>query len=112
MYNIVCDSIGIEPKPNNGTLRLPLKPIGVHSDRLTVTESSPEDLASDTDPAAASPTSMPGEETATSKTPVDDETDKKDESTSEEDTFWMTIKGKLDAVKVWADEMIAKLGGA
>jgi len=24
VYNIVCDSLGIEPKPNNGTLRLPL----------------------------------------------------------------------------------------
>lgn len=32
VYNIVCDSLGIEPKPNNGTLRLPLKPVGLHSD--------------------------------------------------------------------------------
>lgn len=32
LYNIVCDSIGITPKSNNGTLRLPLKPIGLHSD--------------------------------------------------------------------------------
>jgi predicted AlkP superfamily pyrophosphatase or phosphodiesterase len=30
VYNMLCDSIGIEPVPNNGTLRLPLKPIGVH----------------------------------------------------------------------------------
>ena len=28
----MCDSLGIEPKPNNGTFRLPLKPIGMHSD--------------------------------------------------------------------------------
>ncbi|KAJ9612803.1 uncharacterized protein PV06_08436 [Exophiala oligosperma] len=32
VYNIVCDSLGIEPHPNNGTLRLPLKPEGLHSD--------------------------------------------------------------------------------
>ena len=32
LYNIVCDSIGVTPKPNNGTLRLPLKPVGLHSD--------------------------------------------------------------------------------
>ncbi|KAF2436468.1 nucleotide pyrophosphatase family protein [Tothia fuscella] len=32
LYNIVCDSLGIDPKPNNGTLRLPLKPVGLHSD--------------------------------------------------------------------------------
>lgn len=30
VYNIVCDSLGIQPKPNNGTLRLPLKPVGLH----------------------------------------------------------------------------------
>ncbi|MCJ1280877.1 ectonucleotide pyrophosphatase phosphodiesterase [Xylographa opegraphella] len=34
VYNIVCDSLGIEPRPNNGTLRLPLKPVGLHSDEL------------------------------------------------------------------------------
>ncbi|OJD10102.1 hypothetical protein AJ78_08749 [Emergomyces pasteurianus Ep9510] len=32
VYNIVCDSLEIEPHPNNGTLRLPLNPIGLHSD--------------------------------------------------------------------------------
>lgn len=30
MYNLLCDSLGLKPKPNNGTLRLPLKPIGTH----------------------------------------------------------------------------------
>ncbi|TID17086.1 Phosphodiest-domain-containing protein [Venturia nashicola] len=32
VYNIVCDSLGLEPKANNGTLRLPLKPVGLHTD--------------------------------------------------------------------------------
>lgn len=32
LYNIICDSIDINPAPNNGTLRLPLKPIGLHDD--------------------------------------------------------------------------------
>ena len=32
VYNIICDSVGIEPRPNNSTLRLPLKPVGLHSD--------------------------------------------------------------------------------
>ncbi|KAJ8069301.1 hypothetical protein OCU04_002961 [Sclerotinia nivalis] len=31
VYNIICDSLALTPKPNNGTLRLPLKPIGLHS---------------------------------------------------------------------------------
>jgi hypothetical protein len=32
VYNVVCDSLGIEPKPNNGTLRLPFSPVGLHLD--------------------------------------------------------------------------------
>jgi hypothetical protein len=32
LYNIICDSIGLNPAPNNGTLRLPLKPVGLHND--------------------------------------------------------------------------------
>lgn len=30
MYNILCDSVGLTPMPNNGTMRLPLSPIGLH----------------------------------------------------------------------------------
>jgi predicted AlkP superfamily pyrophosphatase or phosphodiesterase len=30
VYNMLCDSIGIEPVANNGTLHLPLKPVGLH----------------------------------------------------------------------------------
>jgi predicted AlkP superfamily pyrophosphatase or phosphodiesterase len=30
VYNIIADSLGVDPQPNNGTLRLPLKPIGTH----------------------------------------------------------------------------------
>ncbi|KUI73442.1 hypothetical protein VM1G_08953 [Cytospora mali] len=32
VYNILCDSLGLKPSPNNGTLRLPLKPVGVHDE--------------------------------------------------------------------------------
>jgi hypothetical protein len=35
VYNMLCDSVGISPAPNNGTLRLPLKTIGLHSDQHT-----------------------------------------------------------------------------
>lgn len=44
VYNIVCDSLGIVPKPNNGTLRLPLKPVGMHD---SMPEELPEDLVSE-----------------------------------------------------------------
>ena len=31
VYNLICDSIGIKALPNNGSLHLPLKPVGLHS---------------------------------------------------------------------------------
>lgn len=35
---MLCDSVGIEPAPNNGTLRLPLKPVGLHKPEETPEE--------------------------------------------------------------------------
>ena len=54
VYNIVCDSLGIEPKANNGTLRLPLKPEGLHSDKDKSGEEDEKvvDLPSDEEAAA------------------------------------------------------------
>jgi predicted AlkP superfamily pyrophosphatase or phosphodiesterase len=43
LYNIICDSIGITPVPNNGTLRLPLKPVGLHTDPDTPPNETPVD---------------------------------------------------------------------
>lgn len=39
----MCDSLGIEPVRNNGTLRLPLKPVGLHSDPDAPKAESPAD---------------------------------------------------------------------
>ncbi|RYC56248.1 hypothetical protein CHU98_g9970 [Xylaria longipes] len=41
VYNILCDSIGMDPMPNNGTLRLPLKVVGLHNDEIALEQ--PED---------------------------------------------------------------------
>ncbi|KAG2167387.1 hypothetical protein VTO58DRAFT_100792 [Aureobasidium pullulans] len=60
VYNLVCDSVGIVPKPNNGTLRLPLKPIGLH-DSMPPTE-IPEDMPEDV-PEDVSSTSIESSET-------------------------------------------------
>jgi predicted AlkP superfamily pyrophosphatase or phosphodiesterase len=55
VYNIICDSLGIKPVPNNGTLRLPLKTVGVHDTNqpLDVPE-DPQD-----DPSLALPPEVP-----------------------------------------------------
>ena len=51
MYNIICDSLCLNPKPNNGTLRLPLKPVGLHSPETAASEpSDPVDPTATTDP--------------------------------------------------------------
>ena len=69
VYNIVCDSLGIEPKPNNGTLRLPLKPIGLHSDKQTSTEDDSSDLPAEASNIDNSPTE--GNEPKLADSPVE-----------------------------------------
>jgi hypothetical protein len=49
VYNIICDSLFITPQPNNGTLRLPLKPVGLHSDP----DSPPLETPPDPSPVAS-----------------------------------------------------------
>ncbi|KJZ72566.1 hypothetical protein HIM_08090 [Hirsutella minnesotensis 3608] len=52
VYNILADSIGMTPKPNNGTLRLPLKTVGLHR---------PEDVPPEPADPPPSPTPQPSE---------------------------------------------------
>ncbi|KAF4629367.1 hypothetical protein G7Y89_g8777 [Cudoniella acicularis] len=60
VYNIVCDSLGLTPKPNNGTLRLPLSTIGLHSPEATPEEPADPPLSSSAPaPASAAPFSPP-----------------------------------------------------
>ncbi|KAM4065334.1 type I phosphodiesterase / nucleotide pyrophosphatase [Hirsutella rhossiliensis] len=53
VYNILADSVGMEPKPNNGTLRLPLKPAGTHR---------PEDRPTEPADPPPSPTPQPSDQ--------------------------------------------------
>ncbi|MCJ1395696.1 hypothetical protein MMC18_008582 [Xylographa bjoerkii] len=67
VYNIVCDSLGIIPLPNNGTLRLPLKPVGLHSDQSM----APEEPA--IDPPPPSTPAQPPLSTTTNPSPAETE---------------------------------------
>ncbi|KAK8061413.1 type I phosphodiesterase/nucleotide pyrophosphatase [Apiospora phragmitis] len=59
VYNMLCDSVGMEPKPNNGTIRLPLKPIGLHDSEPGIEElADPETTASSPAAAASAATSV------------------------------------------------------
>lgn len=67
VYNVVCDSLGIEPLPNNGTLRLPLTTAGVHGDDSdpVASEDSISDAPENTEAPQSpspSPPQQPGEQ--------------------------------------------------
>ncbi|KAJ5233087.1 Type I phosphodiesterase/nucleotide pyrophosphatase/phosphate transferase [Penicillium chermesinum] len=105
VYNILCDSLGIEPLPSNGTLRLPLKPVGRHSDANTPPLSRPSDppeppstttapLPEPTSPAYEAPTQQVPPPTPGS----DDE---------KGPTWWGTVWHKLDEWKQWAGELFS-----
>lgn len=116
VYNILCDTLGLDPRPNNGTLRLPLKPVGLHSDEDTPALENPSDppASSMVTPASLSMTStVPASTspTATSTTvpeaPSEEESD--DEADNENDqpsTWWGTLWDKIEDLKDWAGDLI------
>lgn len=56
VYNILCDSLGLTPSPNNGTLRLPLKPVGLH-DSVPAVDTPPDPVTSYTITHTSAPSS-------------------------------------------------------
>ncbi|CAG8974996.1 hypothetical protein HYALB_00011180 [Hymenoscyphus albidus] len=62
VYNIICDSLGLTPNPNNGTIRLPFKTVGLHS-----SEPTPQELVDPPPPTTPSP-SVPLSSTSSSMT--------------------------------------------
>ncbi|SMR42653.1 unnamed protein product [Zymoseptoria tritici ST99CH_1A5] len=58
VYGIVCDSLGIRTRPNNGTIRLPFEAIGQHSEADVV--EFPHDPDDHKDNAQILPPDLPG----------------------------------------------------
>jgi len=129
VYNIVCDSLGVEPKPNNGTLHLPLKPTGLHSD--TPEEPTPPDEpTTPVKPASPEKPSLPAkhaspddptfppkhtgpevisdQQTTAGEMAAETEEQKK-EAKEELNKFWSYIKAKMKAAQEWANKVIASL---
>lgn len=114
VYNLICDSLSISPEPNNGTLRLPLKPVGLHSDNSTlrVGQQSAPPVAS------AQPLSsnlkkplvgvdQPGFEQSR---PVIGHKDTKDGSkldNSKIEDIWNSILAKVNRLKDWVHGVIS-----
>ena len=110
-YNIVCDSLGIEPRPNNGTLRLPLKPVGLHSDTANDVGDEPTDSSSKTQASEAvnntEVSKLP--ESAPSRIGEDTGSDDNKETDKEMNNFWAYIKSKMKAAQDWAKKVIASI---
>ncbi len=115
--------MGIEPKPNNGTLRLPLKPVGLHSDLPE--EPTPLDKPSAPEkPSPPAKTTSPDDPTFppkhTGPEEISDQQETADEmaAETEEQTeeakedmnrFWAYVKAKMNAAQEWANKVIASL---
>lgn len=138
VYNIICDSLAIEPKANNGTLRLPLKPIGLHSEyededleKLEENKASPKTVSSVLDevqtlaslPASAfaAPASVvtatsvtEGTEKINSTAPPgasqnQNQTKASDQNSSSTTSFWDYLSEKVEAIKAWANAKISAI---
>lgn len=109
VYNIICDSIGVEPRPNNGTLRLPLKPIGLHSDEPASefandppSDGPPEFKQDNLDLESVDSDSATHEITPTNA----------EESKEELDDFRKYMKAKMKAAMEWAHGVVQSLSGS
>lgn len=104
VYNILCDSLGIDPLPNNGTLRLPLKPVGLHSDEDTPPLEQPSDPPqappTTTTAAPAGPTSPASEASPTADSGSEDEKGA---------TWWGTMRNELNKWKQWAGDLFSSI---
>lgn len=130
VYNILCDSLGVEPLPNNGTLRLPLQPVGLHSEEdvpvlehpqdppssIAETSSAGRPSTSSTSTTAPKPTSEGTEGTKdTPDYPPEEvpqgEADTKPGDQSMEGNVWDSIWGTMNGIKDWAVDLIGGLFG-
>ena len=122
VYNIICDSLGVVPHPNNGTLHLPLKPIGLHSDDPNPVEDVPADFSADaennsllTAPEPLSTSSSADEPSAEPTRPVigngEDAGDDGDEEEDKEELseWWAYVISKVEAAKAWAAGLATKI---
>ncbi|KAK2764520.1 hypothetical protein FQN54_009215 [Arachnomyces sp. PD_36] len=92
VYNILCDSIGVEPHNNNGTLRLPLKPVGLHSDDSEPLETPPDPVTT------GKPSSG---DTEGSSSTDGSEGEEKDQSNTESSSWFGVLANKFESAKQW-----------
>lgn len=118
LYNIICDSVGIQPASNNGTLRLPLTPIGLHTDPNTPSDETPADPVDASTPtsntaiantAVSSSISMASASASSSKTASPTSSAPPVESSKPADeSWWEWLTHKAEHAEEWVDEFLHK----
>lgn len=122
VYNIICDSLHIPPRPNNGTIRLPLEPIGLHSDEENPPNDIPADLPNEgsvetpsTENTQVTPTigvDIPDVEPTRPVVHDDEPPDGKEKGEKGSSAeWWKYVLGKIEAAKVWASDVFSKIKG-
>lgn len=104
VYNIVCDSLGITPHPNNGTLRLPLKPVGLHSDPKVPELETPEDPEAQSDEEAA----IDGQDAAT-YADSDNREGEKEAAEAGVESWWNYVTTHFKNAKQWAHDLLESI---
>ncbi|KAF3391013.1 hypothetical protein DPV78_010986 [Talaromyces pinophilus] len=123
VYNLICDSVGIEPLPNNGTLHLPFTTIGLHSDvdapsldtpadpPQTASTMIPSPSQSATSTSLTSAVTPPSQETPPeSPASPDEEGDNDvddDDETSSLQSFYDGVKDTLSSIKDWFGQLFS-----
>ncbi|KAL7621378.1 hypothetical protein AAE478_008700 [Parahypoxylon ruwenzoriense] len=122
VYNILCDSVGMQAMPNNGTLHLPLKIVGLHDPETVLEEpadpvpsetketpvtSTTSVLPIETSPVAAKPSPTvvvdpPAHEPEEQSPPPDDESEDDDDDDETGGSWWENawdwVKDKFDSL--------------
>ncbi|KAL9626132.1 MAG: hypothetical protein Q9164_007939, partial [Protoblastenia rupestris] len=125
VYNIICDSLGIKPHANNGTLRLPLSTVGLHDDVDASELETPHDPPQEGPPSNKvkpghmerpnqGPPLRPGAEndtTETDETPELQPENEAEEKGDAETTWWDFMHERIEKAKEWAKKIIEKLKG-
>lgn len=125
LYNIICDSIGLTPSLNNGTLRLPLRPVGLHNDDEDTVNETPNDpvgvhSVTSTLPSAAMMSAIMSSlsSLAASATGLDDETASAPSATSSAPAattskpahkhWWDWFTDEAEKIEDWVDDFVHK----
>lgn len=131
VYNIVCDSLGLEPKKNNGTIRLPFTVSGLHDPDADVMDpdelddfqllppllpgeipgmtaaqpSNPAPVATSSEHSVAEVSDSPITSSSPIASSVPETAGGDAEPTPSESSSWLDwFNGKLQSVKDWATD--------